>query len=352
MINVYCFSYTIENAVKHDGRIDRTVGVCKKLVSHFSHSWKARSALEKAQDLDLPTHSLISECKTRWGSRQLMISRILEQQKAITQVLSVDRKMRHLIPHWQEIDVLESVSRSLGPLLDFTDALSGEVSVSFVKPVLHLLNNSVLVVQEEDTELTKEVKGKILNYLNEKYEDEATQELLDVASFLDPRFKIDFVSADKKSQVTARVTSEVMETQETPHCSSEVQPTAAATSASPKEKKAKKSLGSFFKEKWSRASEKGDSSPPLKDVVEAEFKNYLLTPCIDKEEDPLAWWKAHQVNFPHLAKLARKYLCIPATSSPSERLFSTSGNIVTCQRSSLKPATVDRLVFLAKNLKT
>lgn len=55
-----------------------------------------------------------------------MIERILEQEKAITQVLAADRSTRHLVPTWQDIDVLDSVSKSLGPLLDFTDALSSE----------------------------------------------------------------------------------------------------------------------------------------------------------------------------------------------------------------------------------
>lgn len=46
----------------------------------------------------------------------------------------------------------------------------------------------------------------------------------------------------------------------------------------------------------------------------------------------------------------KKYLCIPATSAPSEQAFSTSGNTVICQRSALKPERVDQLVFLALNL--
>lgn len=341
--------FPLENAVKKDGRIDRATGICKKLVGHFSHSWKARVALEKAQkELNLPEHSLISECQTRWGTRQMMISRILEQQKAITQVLSEDKAARHLIPTWQDIDVLESVSKTLGPLLDFTDALSGEdyVSVSYVKPVLHLFNTSMLLMQEEDTDLTKSLKKEILCYINVKYKDDATQELLDVASCMDPRFKMDFISADNKPRVRARVASEMMECQEeTASCSTEVEPQVAEQ---PHAKKAKKSLGSFFK--LSGSATEVDSSVTIKDAVEAELSNYLLTPSIDKEQDPLAWWKTHRVSFPHLAQLARRYLSIPATSSPSERLFSASGNIITCQRSSLKPAMVNRLVFLAKNL--
>ena len=36
----------------------------------------------------------------------------------------------------------------------------------------------------------------------------------------------------------------------------------------------------------------------------------------------LAWWKAKCVNCPIMASLAMTLLCIPATSAPSERLFS------------------------------
>lgn len=87
----------------------------------------------------------------------MMISRILEKQKALTEVLSADKELWHLIPTWQDIDILESVSKSLGPLLNFTDALSGEdyVSVSYVKPVLYLFYASVLLMQEEETDLNK-----------------------------------------------------------------------------------------------------------------------------------------------------------------------------------------------------
>lgn len=110
-------------------------------------------------------------------------------------------------------------------------------------------------------------------------------------------------------------------------------------------KKTKKSLGSFFKTVSAMPA-----SLQLEETIASEMNSYLLTPSIDSEEDPLRWWKLHQINFPRLSKLAQKYLCIPATSSPSERVFSTGGNVVTCQRSCLKPEMVDMLVFLAENL--
>ncbi|XP_053298983.1 E3 SUMO-protein ligase ZBED1 [Pleuronectes platessa] len=353
-VRLQCFGHrlhlAIENAVKDDSRIARAAGLCKKLVGHFSHSWKQKMALKEAQqEHNLPEHSLITECPTRWGSRQKMMERILEQRQAISNVLSADRKTRHLVPSWQDLDVLESVNLALHPLQVFTDALSGEsyVSVSYVKPVLHLLNTSVLAEKEDDTNLTKTIKVKILDYMNTKYDDPATQELLDTASFMDPRFKVSYISSERVQDIKTRVMSEMKETarkEGTPSDNTEAQ-----SMDPPSNKKAKRSLGSLLKTSPGPTTPTA-SSMQLEQALEAELNSYLLSPTIDSEADPLAWWKLHQVTYSKLSKLARRYLCIAATSSPSERLFSTSGNVVTCQRACLKPSKVNMLVFLAKNL--
>ena len=44
------------------------------------------------------------------------------------------------------------------------------------------------------------------------------------------------------------------------------------------------------------------------------------------------------MSYPHLSNMARKYLGIVATSVPSERLFSITGNIVNAKRSLLDPS--------------
>lgn len=170
-------------------------------------------ALKEAQrELNLPEHAMVTDCSTRWGSTQKMIARVLEQQNALSKVLSADRKVRHLLPTWQDLEILESVNKALSPLQDFTDALSGEryVSISCVKPTLHLLNTSVLAEEEEDTNLTKSLKSKILAYLNKKYEDSVTQELLNMSSFLDPRFRTQHISEQETQSLKEQVITELI----------------------------------------------------------------------------------------------------------------------------------------------
>ncbi|RXN20357.1 zinc finger BED domain-containing 1-like protein [Labeo rohita] len=210
------------------------------------------------------------------GSRQRMIQRVLEQQWAISDVLSGDRKSRHLVPSWQDVDVLESINQALQPLQEFKDALSGEsyVSVSYLKPVLHLMNTTILAAKEEDSDLTKSIKMKILEYINTKYDNPATQELLDMTSFMDPRFKANCISSDKVSDIRARVMSEIEATMPKEQSLSNqdhqgMGPTDVTLT------KAKKSLGSFFK------TSPAPSSMEPSHTVEVELNNYMMSPTID-----------------------------------------------------------------------
>ena len=79
-----------------------------------------------------------------------MVERILEQEPAIGLVLSKDCKTSHLVPTWQDIDVLRSIHAALNPLSSLTDILSGEtyVTVSVIVPLLDLVANTLL--QEDD----------------------------------------------------------------------------------------------------------------------------------------------------------------------------------------------------------
>jgi len=86
-------------------------------------------------------------------------------------------------------------------------------------------------------------------------------------------------------------------------------------------------------------------------IAQEEISNYLQENVkgTSMETDPLSWWKNYEGTYPLLAQVAKEYLVVPATSVPCERVFSTAGDIVRAERSSLKPTKVDMLLFLKKN---
>ena len=296
----------------------------------------------------------MADSPTRWGSMAKMVARILEQENAIRAVLSADRKASHLLPTWQDFQVLTAIHQALSPLSSLTDILSGEeyVTVSAILPMLQLIESKILKDEASDPQLTKDIRSHIKQDLNSRYTSPKISamvlKILQVATFLDPRFKNHFSDdtdvADIKDTLQEEGAKFIQGFVISQPSASEGSSSSSAVAGPPPAKK--RSLGSFFKDP------EEESQPILspEQQIKAEVDAYVAIPKVDPEEDPLHWWKVQSPRFPGMRKLAQSYLSVCATSSPSERLFSTSGNIVTTQRASLKPDKVDMLVFLATNL--
>ena len=102
-------------------------------------------------------------------------------------------------------------------------------------------------------------------------------------------------------------------------------------------------LWNYFNELVKEQNSTGPASTP---AVEAAVDAYLNEPVCGRKSNLLDYWK----QWPVLAAMARKYLSIPPSSVPSERLFSTAGDIASDKRNRLSAEKVEML-FLNKNLK-
>jgi zinc finger BED domain-containing protein 1 (E3 SUMO-protein ligase ZBED1) len=95
---------------------------------------------------------------------------------------------------------------------------------------------------------------------------------------------------------------------------------------------------------------------PVEDKVKAEIAHYRALPFLAGKKvaedgkiiyaNPLEWWKSHEVRLPLLSRLARRVLCIPATSAPSERVFSAAGLTIANRRAALNAENAAALIFL------
>ena len=71
---------------------------------------------------------------------------------------------------------------------------------------------------------------------------------------------------------------------------------------------------------------------------------------LDREQDPLGWWRSRKEQYLTLVRLARKFLCVPATSTQAERVFNWMGFLLNKRRLSLSGESVTMQVFLKDNL--
>ena len=83
--------------------------------------------------------------------------------------------------------------------------------------------------------------------------------------------------------------------------------------------------------------------------VSDEVEEYLREDKIHFDKNPFEWWEGKKGKYPILAKMARIYLAAPATSTPSERLFSDAGNLLSAKRTRMNSELFKRIMFLKRN---
>ncbi|XP_061127151.1 E3 SUMO-protein ligase ZBED1-like [Syngnathus typhle] len=197
-------------------------------------------------------------------------------------------------------------------------------------------------VCEDDMPLIKEMKQTMAKELKHRYTD--------VQERRDAMFKNIINEAahlwDQKEDTQAH-DGTAMEETHTTHPSEEACDDELHASEYVPVSKKNKAMEDLFGDTYTASSNFVKTS---KQLAEMEVYRYKETELLTLKGNLLEWWGSHEMEFPLLANLAKTYLCIPATSVPSERVFSTAGDIVRSERSVLTPEHVDHLIFLKKNL--
>ena len=71
-----------------------------------------------------------------------------------------------------------------------------------------------------------------------------------------------------------------------------------------------------------------------------ELEQFTTSSTVDTE-NPRLWWIQHQKDYPQLSRMALDLLAIPAISSEVERVFSSTGMMVTDRRNRLKEDVIE-----------
>ena len=72
-------------------------------------------------------------------------------------------------------------------------------------------------------------------------------------------------------------------------------------------------------------------------------------PWYATQSQPDVQWKVLESEFPRLALLSRRFLSIPTTSAPSERVWSRFGHVISKQSSTIDSTIAAQIMFLRDN---
>ena len=358
LFNFPCIGHTLQLGVKKGfdvPKVHTALARVGRLVAHFHRSPKSMSKLkEKQKLLGLPEHQLINDCITRWGSTYEMLKRFLEQQQAICAMLLEDGDNRSLMPSTDEIATMEELVEILKHFYQATEILSGELypTIGVVFPILNRFLTVLLISGNNDKDVAKKIKEKIKQDLITRYQSDEIENVLHISMYLDPRFKLlPMLTEEQKRTVRSATKVELISTillerernQETEQTASQPD---QLEDPQPKRTKLEKFFDVTFRP---RAGENASAS----EVARTELQKYELEEPLGLEsKQPLLWWKEHESLYKYLSLLSKKFLCITATSVPSERLFSAAGNLVAEKRSRLTSDNIDKLIFLYENKTT
>ena len=206
------------------------------------------------------------------------------------------------------------------------------------------------------------MKIHMLNKLESRY-SKPQIEYLSQCTFLDPRFKRT-VSFDLES-FTERVKDialsyteiihdtedqslETIENQSFSHTRRE-QPTASTASTS---NNTRETVHDMFIDDVSEDETEMTNSHDIIRKITLEIDRYKSV-LMKKEQKAnlklISWWQERKQEYPFLFKAVKAMLCTPATSVPSERIFSEAGYISCAKRSKILPVNLDKYLFIKRN---
>lgn len=347
-LSIQCFAHTLQlciNCAKRDTpNFEQLCIKARGIVSYYKRSSLARNRLKELQaSMGLDPVEVIQDVVTRWNSEYAMMARLLKLRRPISVDLSEQDTMEDFTStEWR---LMTSVTSVLKCIDDATRESCSEKhpTLSQVVPLVHCMQ-LLLTQQERSCGEESVFAGNLLQAIKCRFGDIKLQVPYALSTALDPRFKaVCYDATCEKRWLKSELCSALEKS--LPQQNDEEEPSVSSASAE---------AASSSSDVWSVFGTLAGSNtaPTGSERLKKEVEEYLHAPVQPRLDNPFLWWKnIGKAKYPSLYNIARLYLSVPATQVSSERLFSTTGNVVTARREHLLPEHVEQLVFVHSNMR-
>ena len=296
-----------------------------------------------AKNQNIKYKKLIRDVKTRWNSTYSMLEAFLENKAIINAMVSLNNNFEKLSlteNEWKEIRVFCDF---LKPFFEFTVEMSGSEYPTLGMLLLfldHLLDHLKETIQNTESQIPTWVKD-IAKVMKQKF-DTLSNNLDNTASYLalllDPRYKTQIIPNNIDIEMAKQLLlTEFTSYQNFVNQEKEINDEKETDTAIVEEKR----KPSGIMEQILQKKRKYNNSQSRNEVNE-----YLVIPVESQNVNPCKWWKHHKTQYPILSRIARDYICIPASSVSSEQAFSKSGELISKRRNRLGDRAIEACMCL------
>jgi hypothetical protein len=292
----------------------------------------------------IPTLKVIIDVSTRWNSTFDMSVRAMNLKGALIDICNHVKKFKKYELSETEWRYIGVISQVMEPLKEVTKLFSAD-SVSTLGQLIPVFNALMdhfedLGDSSEDERIKKACRAAADKAIEYYRKNNLSNNCL-FAMTLDPRVKTDWLNyADEDGEGLAdAAVRKLLDTLKL-----EVQVAAVVENQN-------QTRSNWNLPAWQVAANNARKNATTdRDSLENELTNYLREESVavpfDVRYDPCTWWRDNHYRYPHLAKLAKKYLAIPAGSVSVERWFSAARDLLGIRRASLSPATIRMCMLL------
>jgi len=340
-----CYAHTFNLTVQDCFKIDsfaKILSKSKAIVTFFRSSTLASDTLRTIQRRNNKTElKLLQEVVTRWNSSYYMLKRISDVRTELAIALNECTRAPPSLTA-EEFKAIDEILQLLEPFEVATTTISGEsyVTSSLIIPLSRGISAKLISLENKlETVEGQDVLKSLIKSVNERLKPYNTRTVTMLGTILDPKFKkYGFRTAEEADNaiqlLQKEYTSLIASTK-----------TASSVDRMPSTSQAYTQENSKADELLFLPNNNQLIATPLSDAI-IDIRQYIEKPVIDRRACSLDYWSTSN-NM--LRKMADKYLCIPATSVPSERIFSKAGKIMSNKRNRLKDKNLNTLLFLKHN---
>lgn len=357
LITVPCFMSVIQQMCKefcfHHYQVEPMLEKCRKLIKYlqdnrieFQEENLITSDTVAPEDEDEGFESSIGPDRQElWLTTYFMLKSLSRKKNSIEEaVLNLDPELIYVVPTEEEWGIIKDIVTLLEPLKTIVITLFEEKNllISLLKPLVWKVCSSRFESSDDDSELIQELKRQIKERLSDAFGEQEVNNLTQIATLLDPRFK-HFIQQEGKMDIEATL-AELLSNFVKVEGSSSPRLSAIEQESPPKKASRVSGINSLLGNICAHKP-----ALTLQDRIKGEVSQYQSESSAVLEQCPLDWWYHMSNKCPNLSRLAYRYHCIPAVVTHAGNYSLLEYIKFHQKRSNLNVDVADALLFLHSN---